>query len=169
MLLNNFKAFFVKNTGAASNNLYFTSITGASITMNAANNAQGYNCFKSICGWWNGYSYTSDYGRLDVGFDDTPVSASDYSFSGNYEQNLLTATAIGNNEKTTGEIWNLFINLRNDGGSNVTVREIAYLVNPGTTSGQDKYFMIMRKVLDTPVTIAPGETYSFNYVLKFKN
>lgn len=109
---------------------------------------------------------------LDIGFSDDPESVTNYKLGdGNYANPRLTVVNYNKNTPTLGEIFNQFINVRNDGNTNVVVKEIGILGNPtgSSSSAGNNTCLIVRKVLETPVTIAPGETYSFNYILKFKN
>lgn len=54
---------------------------------------------------------------------------------------------------------------RNDTNSAITVNEIGvfyYNGSPVTSYGDNKWIMFARGVLDAPVEIAPGETYTFS-------
>ena len=115
---------------------------------------------------------SAGYSILDIGFGNTPESASDYVLAdGNAQNQCLTVVSYGKNTAALGEILNNYLNVRNDGGSNVTVTEIGFYgdcTGSSSTAGNNTS-LLYRKVLETPVTIAPGETYSFNYVIRFKS
>ena len=109
---------------------------------------------------------------IDIGFSDTAETGNEYCLAdGNARNPLLSVVGYGRNTGTVGEIINNYLNVRNNGSSNVIVKEVGYYGNPtsGGSSDGSNSILFARKVLDTPVTIAPGETYNFTYVLKFKN
>lgn len=57
--------------------------------------------------------------------------------------------------------------VRNDTASAITVKEIGVGgYHWGTGSSNTSGIMIARSVLDTPVTIQPGETYAFTYTIE---
>lgn len=113
------------------------------------------------------------YTAMDVGFGDTPESENDYKLeNGNTESNLLQVVSYGRNSTALGDLLNLYANFRNNGASNVVVKEIGIYGNPtnaGASSGGIRTVLLYRKVLETPVIIAPGETYSFIYNVRFKS
>lgn len=109
---------------------------------------------------------------IEVGFGDTAESASDYNLADpNFDNPQLSVSAYGKNAIALGDILNVYGNFRNNGGTNVVVKEIGIFANPaGITSSSGSYTILtFRKVLDTPITIAPGETYSFSYNVRFKS
>ena len=108
---------------------------------------------------------------LDVGFGDTAENYNDIKLADpNYSNRQLTVLQETALEKGNDEIFNAIMVVRNDGASNVVVKEIGYIGNPTTSAGAPNgCVLLLRKVLDNPVTIAPGESYSFNYIIKIKN
>ena len=56
---------------------------------------------------------------------------------------------------------------RNDSAAPITVKEIGVAYkNSNTAYSKAANILVARKVLDTPVTIQPGETYVFSYNFK---
>ena len=167
MILDNYKNCFVCMQRSSSQNV--TNFLGNSVSLYTS------NVFKNVVGQTVGaYVETLSAGvsAVDIGFGNTPESASDYKLAdGNTSNQLLTIVNYGKNSAGIGDIINAYLNVRNNDGANVTVKEIGFYTNPtnsGSTGGNNTV-LLLRKVLDTPVTIAPGETYSFTYVLRFKN
>ncbi len=176
MLTNNSKTIFLAFAT-------LTSLKGVNINGAETSASYGFSTSQaqSIIAFCGGYMAdpTTAYGSLgggisllNVGFGDTPETAGDYILAdGNDANPLLKVVARSKNVAALGEICNVYVNVRNDGSSNVTVKEIGLYGNPtySGSSGGSNTCLLARKVLETPVTIAPGETYSFNYVLRFKS
>lgn len=177
MILDNYKKLCQVSYGGdgAQNTPLKNIIDGSNVAVTEMNDQRR---VMALLGYWNfPQTISSNYGAFDVGFDDTPESTSDYIFHGNfYKRNIaspsepaLTPISYSAPTKAIGEIINHIVTYRNETGSNITVREIAVLSNPTQVSNGNKYVMLIRKVLDTPITIAPGESYTFQYILRFKN
>lgn len=107
---------------------------------------------------------------LDVGFGDTPETYGDYQLAdSNYvaqKLSIVSAQAVGRGSK---DILNVLAIFRNNGAENAIVKEVGIYGNPCSQSQIDNVELLYRKVLDNPVTIAPGESYSFNYIVRLKN
>ena len=115
---------------------------------------------------------SSNYCCLEIGYGDTPESASDYNLADpDYLNTKLTCVAFGRSTINTGDILHIYSHFKNNGGSNVTVREVGVFMNPSTSTstGGNNVVLSFRKVLESPVTIAPGETYAFDYNVRFKS
>ena len=139
-------------------------MNGSNFNGYASFNIVGYDASNCHYGSTNGYNA----GHVIVGGGDTPVTKEDYdmadtSILGNDKLRSIkqTATYNGSNGAVLTTSW------RNDSASPITVKEIgaAYKVN---AMAYDKAYNILlaRKVLDSPVTIQPGETYVFSYNFK---
>lgn len=162
MLLANYRRLFkyIDSYGQA----YFISTDGSQVNPGSVN-----SILFAICGNMGQMNYNptnSNNQILDVGFSDTAESVNDYQWTGNVYNSSLSLVSAQKLSKGNNEILNLIAVFRNNGASNVIVKEVAYLVN---TSSGVKTGLFARKVLETPVTIAPGESYSFNYILRFKS
>ena len=110
---------------------------------------------------------------VEVGFGNTAETPNDYCMDEeNYYSNKLTVTASGVASHSDREFFSIYAIFRNDGNEDVVVKEVGVEGNP--TKGYNAGYhasnvLLMRKVLDTPLTIAPGESYSFNYRLRIKD
>lgn len=133
------------------------------------------NAITAICGGVNiilssYYNTSNPWAGIDVGFGDTPVSAEDYTLAdSNFTNRQLEVVACGRNTGALGDIMNLYVNFRNSGNSNVVVKEIGVVGNATSSSTGARSGLFWRKVLDTPVTIGPGEVYAFNYRVRIKD
>ena len=163
MLLNNYKAILCSNSQGIQT---YTTLSGNSESYG------GYD-YQYQISVGAAYNYTISGGRgsvaLDVGFDDTPETAGDYAWNGNLVSAQLSHVAGGVIRKALGEIMSVYSIFKNNTGSNVTVREIGITGNASSSTSGANQGLWIRKVLDTPIVIAPGETYSFTYVLRLKN
>ncbi len=124
---------------------------------------------------------------MDVGFGDTAASADDIkladgnmdivSASGSSPYNhplegkkYLTIVGISNNSKVTNEIKNVTVVYRNDTQNTVTIKEVGMYINPINIGSsywgnynQNYILLAMRKVLTTPIAMAPGDVYALTY------
>jgi hypothetical protein len=120
------------------------------------------------------YTYTSGGWYVDVGFGDTAVDVDDYKLDDSNSMdnnNLLTfVTTV----LYTGSPYVKWVSsyYKNETNSAVTVKEIGMFVKQNgvsTGSGKQYNFMIARKILDTPITLQPGEVKSFSYGIDIAN
>lgn len=171
MLLNAAKNIFL--AASKYGGVSFVNLAGNTYTILGGNNTVMGNCLQGLCGGQYGTYHGAQYGTcyIEVGFGDTPVSASDYNLADSNETNpKLTCVSSGKGATTIGDINHPWANFRNDGGTNVVVREIGLVSNvAGDQQIAAARGLIFRKVLDNPVTIAPGETYGFSYNVRLKN
>lgn len=128
--------------------------------------------WMAMCGTSNEYHrYHEGYSYLEVGFGDTAVTSDDYNLADSNATNpKLTCVASGKNNPNGADLINTFANFRNDGASNVVVKEIGVVghIASSSSASVSNVALMYRKVLDTPVTIAPGETYNFNYRIRIR-
>lgn len=132
------------------------------------------------------------YFMLDVGFGNTAESADDYKLAESNMQLVQRSTAPlyhvtgkiytgqGSNvqnlmpDSDDGCMLRIEALYQNESPTDdVVVKEMGVIANPsgnGSTSsvscGEAGWFLIARKVLASPVTIHPGETYKFTYKIK---
>ena len=101
---------------------------------------------------------------LFAGTGNTPAAASDYKLDNAVILDSLSASCTHNEDGRT-IVTRTF---QNNTGENVTIKEIGLYVFKSVSS-QNNYtsraVMIGRKVLNTPVTLAEGECYTFTYVI----
>ena len=108
---------------------------------------------------------------LFVGTGDTPVTADDYCLDSAIELSVTAASCTHNAEEKT-IITRTFVN---ETGEDVTIREVGVYIffagasADGVTTYNYPVIMIGRIVLDTPVTMAVGEGYTFTYIIDMSN
>lgn len=175
MITNNAKKIFLAYgsgvtdsiTGTCINNV----ITGDYIQPNNQYPGLALGAGNGVDGSWG--TIASGKGMLDVGFGDTAESPNDYKLADGNQQNAkLTRIAMGKNSYTTGDILSIYANFKNNGNANVVVKEIGYYANPCNQvryTSNSNTCLLFRKVLENPVTIAPGETYAFSYNVRFRS
>lgn len=105
---------------------------------------------------------------LFVGTGETPVTPDDYKLDNPLTLNVLNACCIENEDKTI-TTTRIFQNIT---GNEVTIKEIGLYLFRSWASGNSLYsggstpiVMIGRKVLETPITLADGECYTFSYTI----
>lgn len=165
MLLNNLKNIFYGYAAGSAQHIPNLSGSGINVSLNSVQTIQSLTSYNVQL-----YGVNAGNSWIDVGYGDDAVTGSDYCLAdSNYSNRKLTAIAAGRNTPTLGDIFNGYMNFRNDTAENVIVKEIGICGNP--TSGNNIVNMILyyRKVLDNPITIAPGEVYSFNYKVRIKD
>ncbi len=132
------------------------------------------------------------YMMLDVGFGNTAESADDYKLAESNIQLVQRSTAplyhisgkvyTGQNaseqnlmpDSDDGCMLRIEALYQNESPTDdVVVKEMGIIAVPGTVgtsstqnAGEAGWFLIARKVLASPVTIHPGETYKFTYKIK---
>ena len=105
-----------------------------------------------------------------MGLGDTPETEGDYALADSVHTNYkLSFVGGGRNATGVGDLCSVYSSFRNNGSEPVVVKEVGLMGNPTTDSSQYKTALFFRKVLDTPITIQPGETYMFLYNVRFKH
>ena len=117
--------------------------------------------------------FGGSYGHacVEVGGGDTAPAMTDYNLvDSNYWRSSsspkLTKTAGDVIARGDDDLISMQTVFTNNTESNITVKEVGLYANMSTTNEAYMFGLFARKVLDTPVTIAPGETYSFIYTIK---
>ena len=143
----------------------YKGMDGSSVTASNANQTVWYNFIKQTnANYVN--SATSPGLKLDVGFSDAELTKSAVVLAdGNYSNSKLANVSVSNVTKTGDDIISMAGIFRNNGSENVVVKEIGLyaIVCPSSYPTVSMNGLIARTVLSTPVTIAPGEQYSFTY------
>lgn len=171
MILANYCNLFATN----SSDYTIKDITGANATVYRYSNESG-----SLGRFWTmmgaEYDYYAYYARrnwVDVGFGDTAENAGDYSLaSPNYGSGQLTHSGGGinthNASDTNRVLASVYEIVTNNTLNPITVKEVGLFGTPGSGSGVPKC-LLCRKVLDTPVVIEPGDSYTFTYRIRIKD
>ena len=107
---------------------------------------------------------------LFVGTGDTPVTANDYCLAESKELQVTGASCTHTENETT-LVTRSFINNTAD---DVIIKEVGLYVfhdfNGVTNANTYQYIvMVGRTVLDTPVTMAVGDGYTFTYIIDMSN
>lgn len=107
------------------------------------------------------YAGVNDYGSFIVlGDSDTAEAVSQYNIQGTDITSSLTRVGYTRDDN---QVVGLTVTYRNDGSSNVVIREMAYFVWAGYSSTNS--IMVARKVFAQPLTIEPNETRAVTITL----
>lgn len=155
-------------------------VTGSAVTQTTNSTWQGMQLFlnaaqrtpPSIYVIYNGTSYfagtssgSAIYSGVIIGDGDTPPALSDYCLSGNQITDFTATTTIStlyNNGKLIGIAT---YNITNTGASPFTIKEIG-LAKVIESSSPYNRVLVTRELLETPVTIAPGDTGVVTYKIE---
>lgn len=109
--------------------------------------------------------YGIDYLTICLGKNDTPETSNDYTLES------CSSTLVGSNytmdDFSTLGFYVGSITATNTGTKNEIVKEVGLVLKKTSTIrvAQNNY-LLARKVLPEPVTIAPGESYTFTLILQ---
>ena len=145
----------------------FTDTTGNS--RSAVSNTQGlYYMFDEFASPGNnGLTSQTTAGGIAFGTGDTPPTLNDYWLSGD----LITTVGIVAVTITTKIVDGVYtfvnaITVNNSGSETIVINEMAMIPFAYYSGSSQAPAMVDRTVLDTPLTLAPGEqgviTYTFN-------
>ena len=95
------------------------------------------------------------------GTGNTPESITDYKLDSFVELELVNGS-VG---FSVSKILSINTTFKNNTNSSITIKEIGLYSRPATSTSVHSKILIYRKVLDTPVTIAPDEIYTFTITL----
>lgn len=147
----------VKCPSGNTSNVSTTTSTYTTAFMETNEDTQTYK-FASTGGIW-----------MDVGFGDTPATADDYVLAdGNASNSKLTSVSQRCVYKGPRDLYSFIATFRNDGASDVVVKEVGiYGCCANNDQGDVYHFAVLmfRSVLTSPVTIKPNETYTFHYLV----
>lgn len=112
-----------------------------------------------------GTSNTSggSYAGVILGDGDTAVASSDHSLSGNIITAFTATTAVSSAYADGKLIFTGTYNITNTGADSIIVKEIGLSKKNYATSSRT---LLARSVLETPVTIAPGDTGVVTYKIE---
>ena len=136
-----------------------------SLNLIATDGARSNYSDSAIYGLWTNVN-PAPY--LKVGAGDTAPAFTDLNLASPID-NLTQSTAseIRASSSADDVVWGQNATFVNNTNESITVKEVG-LFRARYYSGITKYFLCARKVLETPVTIAPGEAYTFDYRIKVK-
>ena len=154
-------------SGIDANNirLTYTDITGEDIevTYSGAWTSHGGICSTAQYKTLDTYTATGRF-ALYVGTNDTPPTESDYTLE------VVNLTPTQNPTLTrTGTQTLIAFTLTNNTDSEQTIREVGLCTAALITSNTYMRLLLNRKVLDTPVNMAIGDTYIFTFTYDTSN
>lgn len=111
---------------------------------------------------------SSDRLCLDVGTNSTPVDVSDYAFTSDHG-GLTELVSSGTNDEAAVDYTIRYIGIFsttfiNNTDLPITINEVGLIGYPDSRNKDLAQVLLAREVID-PVTIAPGESYSFTMTL----
>lgn len=103
---------------------------------------------------------------IDIGTGDTAPTFNDVALAGPLSSGSVTriSEACAAGEAYTHTLWTLTNVYRNDTASPITIKELGW-----RGSGSFGGILLTRKVLDTPITINPGASFSFNITIALED
>jgi len=139
---------YTTNTGSNSYTNEQENYNWAGVVSSIAPNYDANNAYTR----WNGFT-------LFVGTGDTAETVEDYKLASAVELAVTAASCLhADNGKTF--VTRTF---QNNTESAVTIKEVGLYVFRCAGNVDNRVVMIGRKVLETPVTIEVGDTYTFTY------
>ena len=155
MFVKNFQSIFC-NSSAALKYMNGSTYNGLLYSANVAINSSGCH--------YGGNGYAAFH--VIIGAGDTPVTVDDYDLA---DASIMASDKMQSQNQSTSSSRNngTVVNTQwyNSSAAPITVKEIglAFKNNPNSPYSKSVNILAARKVLDTPVTIQPGETYVFTY------
>ena len=165
MLLSQFNVGFCNNQYPYSNQSNSKTMSGSTVQNGGAGSLSYCSNISSTCHYCgNGQSAF----HVIIGGGDTPPAFDDYDMadtsiiaSDRMVSMVQTASYTTNGGTTITTQW------KNKSSSPITVKEIGLASKrSSTTYDKGSNVLYARTVLETPVTVQPGETYAFSYNLK---
>ena len=154
--LNNAKT---KTTAGFDKKLVFSNYQGGALPFSDYSNNDGGG---------TGSSYPIGYLGVALSSDITVPTVDDYRFVNFYTGNSLTSVAYSVKDQPMQTI--IYQVVRNDGVENVVINSVGIF---GRTTSYSIEVLLTKTLLDTPVTVAPGEvktiTVTINYNSFVKN
>lgn len=100
---------------------------------------------------------------VDVGFDDTEPDVSDYKLgdSNAVDTQKLTFVSSTSTGGVLPYIRYVTTVYRNDTADDVTVKEVGLVSKSTLANRADRNYLLTHEILETPIVVHAGETYSF--------
>lgn len=162
MFNKNFQALFCYNSSSGR----ITTMAGSTSTGNLPSNVLGYTtqyCHYGALNATGAYHVIIGAGDTAATIDDYDLADSSIMAADKMQSQLQMTTRSRANGAVVSTQW------YNSSAAPITVKEIGLAYkNQNAAYSKAANYMIGRKVLDTPVTIQPGETYIFSYRVTFE-
>lgn len=152
MLTNNGKAMLkINDTTSRSGSMYMKDTSGSTVTVSNGQNSAVSQIFQRA--------------ELVVGTGSNTPDAGDYSVT-NMDAGLTMVTKSGTNDSESPSYEQGYIAIfsktyRNDTADNVTISEVAIKTLAMDIYQSPQFVLIIARDVIDPVTIAPGEAYTF--------
>lgn len=113
------------------------------------------------------FSGTISYFGMVLSSDNTAPVTSDYKVANFYTDDDLTA--ISQTSTASGGIYTYTQTARNDGMENVVINTVGLFGIAGNLSATYARMLFTKTLLDTPVTITPGETKTITITINLNS
>ena len=139
-------------------------------------------CVRFLCGNFTDFPYTraaaattnAAAAGISIGTGGTPATVNDFNLESTISSgvSLSVSTTEAGCEPPGAPFLAYSVTITNTGSEAITIREIGYKQNikgapyPGGTTNNSTVCLLDRTVLDTPVTIQPGDAGVIRYTLK---
>lgn len=121
---------------------------------NTAPSANSFNYYNNT--GTKTFSGSVTYFGMVLSSDNTPPVSSDYQVTNFYTNENLTD--ISRTSAANNGIYTYTQTVRNDGQENIIINTVGLFCASGNIDPQYQRYLITKTLLDTPVTVAPGET-----------
>ena len=121
--------------------------------------------FKVMNNWAKS---TTEVG-VSFGTGTTPATASDYaleSILGDTQISVAAPNAVSYSQADTYEEYSVTFGITNKTTEAITISEVGLTAAP-VIGNPDKYALVDRTVLDTPITIPAGQSKQITYTIRF--
>lgn len=176
MITNIYKRLMAQNTSKVPSSLSVKNLFGTSRSVSAMGSSSNYKYVYGGTGHTTLYPTSDNAGqpsdqsfRFIFGTGTTPETAADFQLEA--MANMLTPTASDYSPSYIRDTNNDIIGIKksvtfvNNGTSTVSISEVGVAVvmhYVGTQSGYVDWFLMDRTVLDTPLTVEPSGTVTFD-------
>ena len=137
-------------------------ITGSSVTCNYEQNNYP---------WWKTNMYGTDADgkmRIVVGTGDTEPTVNDYHLENDVTASLTLVNGTFGNRASRGDFPSTIATFKNDTVNAITIKEVGLEFTFRYSSSYHAMVLVSRKVI-TPITINPGETYTFTHYISVED
>ena len=118
--------------------------------------------------YWNGATYGNPSFAIGIGNGTAPFSVNDYALANEVMLSDVPADYVSFNDN--GTCYNINVTQSFTVSSDINVTEVGLFIkvdsDPGNSNTQ-KYLLLARDVLDSPITLYANDTISIQYVLYF--
>lgn len=122
----------------------------------------------SVTRIWNVYGSGYDSTRIVLGDSDTPVDIDDYCLGNDITSSLsFISGTVNPNRSVRKDFPTVIAVFKNNTANAITVKEVGLMTGWYENASVNGQVLIARKII-TPLTIQPGESYSFAYSMSLE-